>query len=94
MISIEQIRNDVEYLKRQLSFKGDTKSVDTIVSLDKSYRSYISQSNELRAKRNQVSGEISVAKKSRNSGLKLDFVLHVIHWIVKYMIDMIYLKKQ
>ena len=70
MISIEQIRNDVEYVKRQLSFKGDTKSVDTIVSLDKSYRSYISQSNELRAKRNQVSGEISAAKKSRNSADK------------------------
>ena len=70
MISIEQIRNDVEYVKRQLSFKGDTKSVDTIVSLDKSYRSYISQSNELRAKRNQVSGEISAAKKSRNSAGK------------------------
>ncbi len=63
MIPIEQIRNNVEYVKKQLDLKGDLKSIDTIVSLDKSYRSYISKSNELRAKRNQVSDEISAAKK-------------------------------
>jgi len=62
MIPIEQIRNNVEYVKKQLDLKGDLKSIDTIVSLDKSYRSYISKSNELRAKRNQVSDEISAAK--------------------------------
>ena len=64
MIPIEQIRNNIEYVKKQLALKGDPKSVDTIFSLDKSYRSYISKSNELRAKRNQVSDKISVAKKS------------------------------
>jgi len=64
MIPIDQIRNNLEYVKKQLDLKGDPKSIDTIVSLDKSYRSYISKSNELRAKRNQVSDEISVAKKS------------------------------
>ena len=63
MIPIEQIRNNIEYVKKQLDLKGDLKSVDTIISLDKSYRSYISKSNELRAKRNQVSDEISAAKK-------------------------------
>ncbi len=63
MIPIEQIRNNVEYVKKQLDLKGDLKSIDTIVSLDKSYRSYISKSNALRAKRNQVSDEISAAKK-------------------------------
>ena len=62
MIPIEQIRNNVEYVKKQLDLKGDLNSIDTIVSLDKSYRSYISKSNELRAKRNQVSDEISAAK--------------------------------
>ena len=64
MISIEKIRNNLEYVKNQLALKGDPKSVDTIISLDKSYRSYISKSNELRAKRNQVSDKISAAKKS------------------------------
>jgi seryl-tRNA synthetase len=70
MIPIEQIRNNLEYVKKQLDLKGDPKSVDTIVSLDKSYRSYISKSNELRAKRNQVSDEISAAKKSGDTADK------------------------
>ena len=70
MIPIEQIRNNIEYVKKQLALKGDPKSVDTIFSLDKSYRSYISKSNELRAKRNQVSDKISVAKKSGDTADK------------------------
>ena len=70
MIPIEQIRNNIEYVKKQLNLKGDLKSVDTIISLDKSYRSYISKSNELRAKRNQVSDKISVAKKSGDTADK------------------------
>jgi len=61
MISIEQIRNNSSYIKDRLSIKGE---IDSILSLDKSYRSYISQSNELRAKRNQVSDKIAEAKKS------------------------------
>ena len=67
MISIEQIRNNAENVRKQLSLKGDTSSIDTIVSLDKSYRSHISKSNELRAKRNKVSEEIATAKKSGKS---------------------------
>ena len=67
MISIEQIRNNVENVRKQLSLKGDTSSIDTIVSLDESYRSHISKSNELRAKRNKVSEEIAAAKKSGKS---------------------------
>ena len=70
MIPIEQIRNNIEYVKKQLALKGDPKSVETIFSLDKSYRSYISKSNELRAKRNQVSDKISVAKKSGDTADK------------------------
>ncbi len=67
MISIEHIRNNVENVRKKLSLKGDTSSIDTIVSLDESYRSHISKSNELRAKRNKVSEEIAVAKKSGKS---------------------------
>ena len=47
MISIEQIRNNVENVRKQLSLKGDISSIDDIVSLDESYRSHISKSNEL-----------------------------------------------
>ena len=54
-------------MRKQLSLKGDTSSIDTIVSMDESYRSHISQSNELRAKRNKVSEEIAAAKKSGKS---------------------------
>ena len=67
MISIEQIRNNVENVRKQLSLKGDTSSIDNIVSLDESYRSHISQSNELRAKRNKVSDAIAATKKSGKS---------------------------
>ena len=63
MISIEQIRNNPVYIKERLSFKGDNNSIDSILVLDKSYRSYISKSNELRAKRNQVSDKIAETKK-------------------------------
>ena len=63
MISIEQIRNNVENVRKQLSLKGDTSSIDNIVSLDESYRSHISKSNELRAKRNKDSEQIGLAKK-------------------------------
>ena len=38
MIPIEQIRNNIEYVKKQLALKGDPKSVDTVASLDKSFR--------------------------------------------------------
>ena len=64
MISIEQIRNNSIYIKERLSLKGEIDSIDSILSLDKSYRSHISKSNELRAKRNQVSDKIAEAKKS------------------------------
>jgi len=64
MISIEQIRNNPVYIKERLSLKGDNNSIDSILVLDKSYRSYISKSNELRAKRNQVSDKIAETKKS------------------------------
>ena len=70
MISIEQIRNNVENVRKQLSLKGDTSSIDNIVSLDESYRLHISKSNELRAKRNKVSEEISAAKKLGKSADK------------------------
>ena len=70
MISIEQIRNNVENVRKQLSLKGDTSSIDNIVSLDESYRLHISKSNELRAKRNKVSEEISAAKKIGKSADK------------------------
>ena len=63
MISIEQIRNNSIYIKERLSLKGEIDSIDSILSLDKSYRSHISKSNELRAKRNQVSDKIAEAKK-------------------------------
>ncbi len=64
MISIEQIRNNPAYIKERSSLKGDNNSIDSILVLDKSYRSYISKSNELRAKRNQVSDKIAETKKS------------------------------
>ena len=63
MISIEQIRNNSIYIKERLSLKGEIDSIDSILSLDKSYRLNISKSNELRAKRNQVSDKIAEAKK-------------------------------
>ncbi len=64
MISIEQIRNNSTYIKERLSLKGEIDSIDLILSLDKSHRLHISKSNELRAKRNQVSDKIAEAKKT------------------------------
>ncbi|MFL3024544.1 MAG: serine--tRNA ligase [Candidatus Neomarinimicrobiota bacterium] len=69
MISIELIRKEPELVKKSLSLKDNSISLDIILELDKEYRLNLAKANDLRSKRNKVSENIAKAKKA---GLNTD----------------------
>ena len=69
MISIELIRKEPELVKKRLSLKDSSISLEAILELDKEYRLNLSKANNLRSKRNKVSEDIAKAKKN---GLSAD----------------------
>ncbi len=64
MISIELIRKEPELVKKRLSLKDSSISLESILELDKEYRLNLSKANNLRSKRNKVSEDIAKAKKN------------------------------
>ena len=64
MISIDLIRNDPVFVQKLLSLKDNSISLDTILKLDQSYRTNLSNANDLRSKRNKVSKDIAKAKRA------------------------------
>ena len=69
MISIELIRKEPELVKKRLSLKDSSISLELILDLDKEHRLNLSKANDLRSKRNKVSEDIAKAKKA---GLNTD----------------------
>ena len=69
MISIELIRKEPELVKKRLSLKDSSLSLEKILELDKEYRLNLSKVNDLRSRRNKVSEDIAKAKKA---GLNTD----------------------
>ena len=69
MISIELIRKEPELVKKRLSLKDSSISLEIILDLDKEHRLNLSKANDLRSKRNKVSENIAKAKKA---GLNTD----------------------
>ena len=69
MISIELIRKEPELVKKRLSLKDSSISLEIILDLDKEHRLNLSKANDLRSKRNKVSEDIAKAKKA---GLNTD----------------------
>ena len=69
MISIELIRKEPELVKKRLSLKDSSLSLEIILELDKEYRLNLSRVNDLRSKRNKASEDIAKAKKA---GLNTD----------------------
>lgn len=59
MISIELIRNDPKGIAEALAKRGDSSSLQTILTLDTERRQLISSSDNLKAIRNEVSKKIS-----------------------------------
>ena len=65
MIAIEHIRNNFEKVELGLKSKGCKENLGEILSIDKKYREELSVVNDLRAKRNKVSDQISELKKNK-----------------------------
>lgn len=65
MIDIKNLRENPEiYRKNQRKRNLDSSEIDRVLSLDKEWRNYKQQADNLRAERNKISEEINQAKKS------------------------------
>ena len=62
MINIETIRNNPEKVKADLARRSDKSPIDDILLMDSNKRGLIHKADTLRAKRNQISKELSVLK--------------------------------
>ncbi|MFA5992994.1 MAG: serine--tRNA ligase [Candidatus Pacearchaeota archaeon] len=65
MIDIKLIRENPEAIKKHIKERGYDLSVDEIVKLDKKWREYKKDDDDLRAERNKVSESINQAKKAK-----------------------------
>ena len=62
LINIETIRNNPEKVKADLARRSDKSPIDDILLMDSNKRGLIHKADTLRAKRNQISKELSVLK--------------------------------
>lgn len=76
MLNIRLIRSEPEFVKDKVAKRGDDpKVIDEILELDKKRRELIAQTEELKSRRNKVSGEI--AQKKRNKENADDVILEM-----------------
>lgn len=76
MLDIKMIRTEPEFVKEKITKRGDDPSVvDEILELDKERRELIVKTEELKSRRNKVSGEI--AQKKRNKENADDVILEM-----------------
>ncbi|MEB8090943.1 serine--tRNA ligase [Mammaliicoccus lentus] len=76
MLDIKMIRTEPEYVKEKIAKRGDDPSVvNEILELDKERRELIVKTEELKSRRNKVSGEI--AQKKRNKENADDVILEM-----------------
>nr|WP_263314476.1 serine--tRNA ligase [Mammaliicoccus sp. Marseille-Q6498] len=76
MLDIKLIRTEPEKVKEKVSKRGDDPSIiDEILELDKKRRELIAKTEELKSRRNKVSGEI--AQKKRNKENADDVILEM-----------------
>lgn len=76
MLDIRLIRSEPEFVKDKVAKRGDNpKVIDEILELDKKRRELIAQTEELKSRRNKVSGEI--AQKKRNKENADDVILEM-----------------
>jgi len=62
MIDIKIIRENPELIRKTLQNRNDNAPIDEIIKLDESYRRSLQETESLRAKRNDVSKQISKMK--------------------------------
>jgi seryl-tRNA synthetase len=64
MLSLELIRKDPDFVRNALLSKGEEDPIDTILDLDVKRREAVTEGDELRARRNEVSRDIGKARSS------------------------------
>jgi seryl-tRNA synthetase len=62
MLDIKLIRENPELVRQGLEKRGDSYALDGIVELDERYRNLLRQTEELRAKHNEASKQLSTSK--------------------------------
>ena len=62
MIDIKLIRENPEVVRQALEKRGDSYALDSIIEIDGRYRSLLRQTEELRAKHNEASKQLSKSK--------------------------------
>ncbi|MCH7712601.1 MAG: serine--tRNA ligase [Chloroflexi bacterium] len=62
MLSIELIRQDPDLVRRALASRGEIDQVDQILAIDTQRRQAVTQGDELRGRRNQVSRQVGQAR--------------------------------
>jgi len=62
MLDIKLIRENPELVRQALEKRGDTFALDSILEIDGRYRSLLRQTEELRAKHNEASKQLSKSK--------------------------------
>jgi seryl-tRNA synthetase len=62
MLDIKLIREDPDLVRRGLEKRGDSYALDSIIDLDGRYRNLLRQTEELRAKHNEASKQLSKSK--------------------------------
>lgn len=68
MLDIKRFRNEPTLLKDKVSKRGmDAKVVDDVLALDDKRRELIRSAEEMKAKRNKVSGEIAEKKRNKEN---------------------------
>lgn len=68
MLDIRLIRSEPEFVKDKVAKRGDDpKVIDEILELDKKRRELIAQTEELKSRRNKVSGEIAQKKRNKEN---------------------------
>ena len=68
MLDIRLIRSEPELVKDKVAKRGDDpKVIDEILELDKKRRELIAQTEELKSRRNKVSGEIAQKKRNKEN---------------------------
>ncbi|MFC1927524.1 serine--tRNA ligase [Chloroflexota bacterium] len=62
MLDIKLIREDSDLVRQGLEKRGDSYALDNIIDLDGRYRNFLRQTEELRAKHNEASKQLSRSK--------------------------------
>jgi len=62
MLDIKLIREKPELVRQALEKRGDSFALDSIIEIDSRYRSLLRQTEELRAKHNEASKQLSKSK--------------------------------